>query len=252
MSNLVASWMPPPESQVLSGEPANALAESASTLLISREAWEHLHLHRSTSEVDRSVWEVCLWLPGLIYIVLMGFVTKIALKFPKLNVCHLDMCIHVLLFPKQDFSILMHMPRIASTRKIVFQICRLLTEHPLVSTRFEAWWCSWHPLCGREHPIERTWQWWRTMIELTGIFEYYYYLQLADSLKYIWNDIITCRINDQCSDKGKHTWRRLYGCWDSKGGQYYDYVQQRPNHLLITWLTTQNIIDAPLTLIFRK
>jgi len=53
----------PPSLQVLLGAPENALAESESTLLSSRGAWEHLEVLRSTGEVDRSVWEVCVWLP---------------------------------------------------------------------------------------------------------------------------------------------------------------------------------------------
>jgi hypothetical protein len=48
---------------VLSGAPENALAESESTLLRSRGAWEHLELLGSTGDVYRSVWEVCVWLP---------------------------------------------------------------------------------------------------------------------------------------------------------------------------------------------
>jgi hypothetical protein len=50
----------PPSLQVLSGAPENALAESKSTLLSSRGAWKHLEVLRSTREVDRSVWEVCM------------------------------------------------------------------------------------------------------------------------------------------------------------------------------------------------
>ena len=45
----------PPSLQVLLEAPENALAESESTLLSSRGAWEHLEVLRSTSEVDRSV-----------------------------------------------------------------------------------------------------------------------------------------------------------------------------------------------------
>jgi hypothetical protein len=48
---------------VLSGAPENALAESESTLLRSRGAWEHLELLGSTHEVYRSDWESCMWLP---------------------------------------------------------------------------------------------------------------------------------------------------------------------------------------------
>ena len=53
----------PPSLQVLLGAPDNAFAESESTLLSSMGAWEHLEVNRSTGEVDRSVWEVCMWLP---------------------------------------------------------------------------------------------------------------------------------------------------------------------------------------------
>jgi len=48
---------------VLSGALENALAESESTFLSSRGAWEHLEVLRSTDEVDWSVWEVSMWLP---------------------------------------------------------------------------------------------------------------------------------------------------------------------------------------------
>jgi len=40
----------------------------------------------------------------------------------------------------------------------------------------------------------------------------YYYLQLADTLKYILKDIFICIIKEQCSDKGESTWRRYKGC----------------------------------------
>jgi len=58
---------------------------------------------------------------------------------PKSKVCHLDMCIYWLLFPAMHLSILMHMPRIASMIKILFQICRLMKKHPLDSTLPTAW-----------------------------------------------------------------------------------------------------------------
>ena len=48
---------------MLSGAPENALAESESTLLSSRGAWDHLELLGSTGAVYGSVWEVCVWLP---------------------------------------------------------------------------------------------------------------------------------------------------------------------------------------------
>jgi len=34
----------------------------------------------------------------------------------------------------------------------------------------------------------------------------YYYLQLADTLKYILKDVFVCIITEQCSDKGESTW----------------------------------------------
>jgi len=56
----------PPSLQVLSGAREDALAESESTLQISRGGWEHLEVLRSTGEGYRSVWEVCIWLPDQI------------------------------------------------------------------------------------------------------------------------------------------------------------------------------------------
>ena len=48
---------------MLSGAPANALAESESTLQSSRGGWKHLEVFWSTGEGYQSVWEVCVWLP---------------------------------------------------------------------------------------------------------------------------------------------------------------------------------------------
>jgi len=56
------------------------------------------------------------------------------LRFPKSIICYPDMCIHTLLFPALNFSISMHMPRIASMIPISIQTCGLMKEHPLVST----------------------------------------------------------------------------------------------------------------------
>jgi hypothetical protein len=55
------------------------------------------------------------------------------------RVHHLDMCIYILHFTKLNISITIHMPRIASTMKILFQICGLLKGHLLVSTASDAW-----------------------------------------------------------------------------------------------------------------
>jgi len=60
-------------------------------------------------------------------------VTMSKFNFPKLTMCHPNMHIHMLLFLMPNFSILMYMPRIASTRKISFQICWVMKAHPLVS-----------------------------------------------------------------------------------------------------------------------
>jgi len=92
-------------------------------------------------------------------------------QVPKSKLCHPDMCINILPFPTINFSILIHMPRIASTIKIFVQICQLMKEHPLVSTLSAAWKCSWQPFCRWEHPIEQTWQWWQALIERNRIFE---------------------------------------------------------------------------------
>ena len=66
-------------------------------------------------------------------------VTLRELTLPKSKVYHPDMYIHILHFPALNFSIVMHMPRIASTIQIIFQICWLLQEHPLVSTLSAVW-----------------------------------------------------------------------------------------------------------------
>jgi len=128
------------------------------------------------------------------------------LQAPKWKVCHPDMCIYIHLFPRLNFAIYMHMPRIASMIKIVFQICWLTKNHPLVSTLSAEWWCSCYPFCRRKQPFEGTWQWRRELIEGNGIFELYHYLQLAVTLKYILKDISIRVIKEQCSDKGERTW----------------------------------------------
>jgi len=40
----------------------------------------------------------------------------------------------------------------------------------------------------------------------------YYYLQLADTLKFILKDIVICIIKEQCSDEGESIWRRYKSC----------------------------------------
>jgi len=41
--------------------------------------------------------------------------------------------------PGAQFSIMIHLPTIASTMKILFQICGMMKKHPLVSTLSAAW-----------------------------------------------------------------------------------------------------------------
>jgi len=50
-------------------------------------------------------------------------VTLWEIKVIKLKVSHPDVCICILHFQTLNFSIIMHMPRIASAVKILFQIC---------------------------------------------------------------------------------------------------------------------------------
>jgi len=40
----------------------------------------------------------------------------------------------------------------------------------------------------------------------------YYFLQLADTWKYILKNIFICIIKEQCSDEGESTWRWYKGC----------------------------------------
>jgi hypothetical protein len=60
-------------------------------------------------------------------------------RAPKQTVCHPAMCIYILRFPVLDFSIMIHMPWIASMIKIIFRISWLMMVHPQVSTISAAW-----------------------------------------------------------------------------------------------------------------
>jgi len=75
----------------------------------------------------------------------------------------------------------------------------------LLNTLSAGWKYWWHWFWRREHPFELIWEWRWALIERNRIVEYYYYLQLVDTLKYILKDIFICTIKEQCSDKGKHT-----------------------------------------------
>lgn len=66
-------------------------------------------------------------------------VTKRKLTNPKANVCYTDMCIYILHSPTLNVSILVQMPRITTTIKILIHICSLMKKHPPVSTPSTAW-----------------------------------------------------------------------------------------------------------------
>jgi len=57
----------------------------------------------------------------------------------KSSICQPDMPIHIHLFPVLNCWLSMHLPRIASTIQILIQICRLMKQHPLVSTLSGVW-----------------------------------------------------------------------------------------------------------------
>ena len=64
---------------------------------------------------------------------LLQLVTMQDLKVAKSKVCQLDMCIYILHFPTLSLAILMHIPRIASVTKFLFEICWLMRNiHLLV------------------------------------------------------------------------------------------------------------------------
>jgi len=51
----------------------------------------------------------------------------------------------------------------------------------LLSTLSAAWKYCWHWFWRRQQPVERTWEWRRELIEMNGSFQYYHYLQLANT-----------------------------------------------------------------------
>jgi hypothetical protein len=60
----------------------------------------------------------------------------------QMTICHSDMCIHMLLFPVHKVSMLMHLPRIASTIQIIIQICCQNKNHPLDSILSVLWYSA--------------------------------------------------------------------------------------------------------------
>jgi len=87
-----------------------------------------------------------------------------ALKVLQLQICLPDMYLNLHLSPALNFSIMMHLPKIVSTMKILFQICGLMKQHPLVSTVSAAWQYSWHPFCRWQQLIRWNCKWTRTWI----------------------------------------------------------------------------------------
>jgi len=71
----------------------------------------------------------------------------------------------------------------------------------LLSTLSAAWKYRWHWFWRPQQPVEQIWEWRQELFERNGTLQYYYYLQLADTLKYILKDVIICMIKEQCSDQ---------------------------------------------------
>jgi hypothetical protein len=61
-------------------------------------------------------------------------VTKIAPNVPQSQICQPYLNINLLLFLALNFSIMMNMPWIASSVVMLLKICRMLKEHPWVSS----------------------------------------------------------------------------------------------------------------------
>jgi len=95
-------------------------------------AW--VHLHRSNSDSRHQIRPHIR--PGCR---LCHLVWLRELMMPRSRVCHPDRCIYILLFPAFNFSILRHIPTIASTIKILIQICWLMKQHPLIITLSAVW-----------------------------------------------------------------------------------------------------------------
>jgi hypothetical protein len=127
------------------------------------------------------------------------------LKPPKLPVCRLDMLINIHIFPALNLILLMHEPWIGSTIQFCIQICWQMKEHALYL----------YTICCRvmqETCILKTRAaYWANLQVITSIdweapdFWDYYYLQLADTVKYILEDIFICSIKEQCSDREEST-----------------------------------------------
>jgi len=77
----------------------------------------------------------------------------------------------------------------------------------LLSTLSAVWKYRRNWLLRWQQPFQRIWEQRRELIERNGSFEYYHYLQWADTLKNILKDIFICTMKEQCSDKWKRTWR---------------------------------------------
>jgi len=66
--------------------------------------------------------------------------------------------------------------------------------------------------------LKTTAAYWANLTVMTSIdgmetdFWVYYYLQSADTWKYILKDTFLCIIKEQCSDEGESTWSRYKGC----------------------------------------
>jgi hypothetical protein len=70
----------------------------------------------------------------------------------------------------------------------------------LLSTLSAACGYCWQWFWTQRQPCGRMWGWRQPLIETNRIFECYFYVQLADTWKYILKDIFIYTIKEQCSD----------------------------------------------------
>jgi hypothetical protein len=95
---------------------------------------ELVHLHGTNT--DSRLHSQCIlytkWSPP-------PLVTIPEFNYPTSSICQLVIPFHIHLIPELNFSILMHLPRIASTGQILIQMPWLMKEHRLVSTPSVVW-----------------------------------------------------------------------------------------------------------------
>jgi hypothetical protein len=98
-------------------------------------------------------------------------VTLPEVNVSKSSICFPNMRIYIHLFPVLKPLPSIHLPRIPSTIQTLSQICCLMNKHPLGSILSVVWWCSWDSVRRPEHSIQRTCQWWPTLVQCQSIME---------------------------------------------------------------------------------